>query len=440
MIAADANMDACILQVRASLGKNRARFKTPSLGFALTAVFSLFSSASIAAQSIAPEDVILFRERSVSDYLPVGIRAGGFLLSPGIGITTTYDDNIFRTPNNEQSDVITNISPAFAAQSNWSRHSIFFGVEGDIGLYADNTDENFEDYAMILSGQYDFTEDTYLIAAISRAKRHISRGALFDPNATAPSEYEVDRQQLRFVRELGRLQLELNAQNEDVELSDINATGVPITSFTTRDGQKLGGELRYEYMPDNALFTGITFDKANYTITGGARRDADGYDAQGGWRFDNNRSLSGSIYATHINRDYSAGLGGTQKTYPGFNINWDLTGLTTLNVRLDTSFNETTVAGAAGIIRTTRRAVLAHQLTNRLRLEASGGKNDFEFVGGLGAINRTTDVRYAGGGFFFRINQHTGLRGRYEFQKRDSQVATDRYTDNRASLSLTYMY
>jgi Uncharacterized protein conserved in bacteria len=157
-MSADANMQRCTRQVAALLAREWPSFPGCLHYFCAYILSISFTAAALAAQSLVPDDVLLFRKRAVSDYLPVGIRAGGFLLSPGIGISSTYDDNIFRTPAGRQSDFITNVKPAFAAQSNWNRHSLFFGAECDFGFYGDHSDENYEDYGVILSGQYDFTE------------------------------------------------------------------------------------------------------------------------------------------------------------------------------------------------------------------------------------------------------------------------------------------
>ncbi|MGE0754599.1 MAG: outer membrane beta-barrel protein [Alphaproteobacteria bacterium] len=439
-MSADANMEYYTRQVFGLL-QREFRIGQRFLRHSCVYAASLYMTATaFAAQSLVPDDVLLFRKREIADYLPVGIRAGSFLLSPGIGVSGTYDDNIFRTPANAQSDFITNIKPAFAAQSNWNRHGVFFGAEGDFGFYSDNHEENYEDYGVLLSGQYDFTEETYLIVATSRAKRHISRGSLLDPNATAPSEYEVDRQQFQLVRELGRLQLEFNGQNEDVRLSDTTNTGVPLTTFTTRDGQQLGAVLRYEYMPDNSLFVDSFYNTTDYTLAGGARRSADGYNIKSGIAFDTNSIFSGSFYGTYINRDYTANTQDTSRIFPGGSLSWDILSGTTLTGIYDTGFNDTTVAGAAGVLRTMRKLALQHQFTSRTRGEVSGGVNSYKYLGGEGSINRGTKVRYAGVMADYKLSEHAGLRAQYDFQKRSSPLASDAYRDNRVTLSVTYMY
>lgn len=420
---------------------NAERIVANSLRILIINIIGLgFAAAGIAAQSLVPDDVLLFRQRSINDSLPQGIRLGGLLVSPGVEVTETYDDNIFRTSTGEKSDFITSVKPAIGIQTNWDRHVLFFGAEGEFGFYKNHSSENFEDYGVMLSGQYDITDDTYVILALSQAKRHIGRGSLLDPNGSVPTDYEVTRQQFRLVRELGMLQFELDGQNEDVRLSDVTASGVPNSSLAERDNQGIGGELKFEYMPGNALFASYTYANTDYALSGGANRNAQGYDVKSGVEIDLNRGIKASLFGTYINRRYVTESPDTSRIYPGATLSYDITKLTTLTGLLETDFNETTVSGVAGVLRTQRRLGLAQQFTALLRAEIYAGLNDYDYVGGTGSINRETDVRFAGFSTQYKATEHLGLKAAYDRQKRSSPTASDAYTDNRVSLSLVYMY
>jgi hypothetical protein len=362
------------------------------------------------------------------------------MVSPGIEVSNTYDDNIFRTPTGEKSDFITSVKPAIGIQSNWDRHALFFGAEGEFGFYRNYTSENFEDYGVMLSGQYDFTDDTYLILALSQANRHIGRGSLLDPNASTPTEYEVTRQQFRFVRELGMVQLSLNGQNEDVRLTDVNSSGASLTNLTERDNQEIGGTLKYEYMPGNGIFAGANYATTDYALAGGAERNAHGYDIKSGLEIDLNRGIKASLFGTYINRQYETDSPDTGRIYPGASLAYDITKITTLTALLETDFNETTVSGVVGVLRTQRRLGLAQQFTELLRAEIYAGLNDYDYVGGTGVINRKTDVHFAGLNTQYKATEHLGIKATYDWQERSSPIASDEYTDNRVSLSLIYMY
>ena len=74
-----------------------------------------------------------------------GFKVGSYIhIRPALGVRVEYDDNIFRQPDNEESDVVTRISPAFDIQ---------IGADGGVsgldvqyrptfGVFQDNSDES----------------------------------------------------------------------------------------------------------------------------------------------------------------------------------------------------------------------------------------------------------------------------------------------------------
>ena len=87
------------------------------------------------------------------DYKPLGIRAGSFMLHPGVHLAAEFTDNVFYTKNLKQSDTIFHIRPYISAQSTWSSHSLNVKLAADIARYADYDFRNYEDYFLIANGQ-----------------------------------------------------------------------------------------------------------------------------------------------------------------------------------------------------------------------------------------------------------------------------------------------
>src|SRR5687767_8498047 len=59
-----------------------------------------------------------------SDYQALGVPLGGFLLFPSLALTTTFDDNIRRTPTNTLADVFFSFRPNVVLRSQWSQHAL----------------------------------------------------------------------------------------------------------------------------------------------------------------------------------------------------------------------------------------------------------------------------------------------------------------------------
>ena len=83
-----------------------------------------------------------------------GYTTENFHIQPEIQLTTYYDDNIYATSQAEVSDTIAVITPLLKVHSHWDRHSLKLNTGANIGYYADNTDENYEDLWLETSGRY----------------------------------------------------------------------------------------------------------------------------------------------------------------------------------------------------------------------------------------------------------------------------------------------
>src|SRR3546814_17157041 len=57
---------------------------------------------------------------------PKGLDIGAFRLFPSLTVSETFDDNIFAEENGEQVDLITAVTGAVAARSEWTRRDFHF--------------------------------------------------------------------------------------------------------------------------------------------------------------------------------------------------------------------------------------------------------------------------------------------------------------------------
>lgn len=397
-------------------------------------------SYAATAQVLNPDDALTVRPRSVNKSAPTGVRLGSFLFSPGIELKTLYDDNIFRTENNKQSDLISSVKPAFALQSDWSRHSLFFGAEGDFGFYAKVSRQNYEDYGVLASGQYDIAYNTYFTGAVSQARRHQDRGSVFDTDGDSLISYIVTSELIGFTRAVSYIKLKMQAKNEDVKIAqDDRDAAFSTDDYRDRNNKQFQATLSYEFMPGNEVFLTETYDTTDYTLFSGGDRNSDGTDTRIGMNFDDGGLWSGSVYGGYIQRQYETGDDDTSKPYFGGRLKWKMTSLTTITFTLDKSFRDTTVTNAAGVVNTTRRVEMQQQFTPFLTGNASMGYDDNDYVGGDGPINRNTHLYYAGAGMNYDLADGVGLRLGYDYRQRTSNRVGDEYQDNRVMFSIVYM-
>ena len=89
------------------------------------------------------------------DYKPLGIRAGAFMLHPGVQLGAQWTDNAFYADTDLKSDTIFHIRPYITAQSTWSRHSLNVRLAADFARYAQYSERDYEDYFFGISGRVD---------------------------------------------------------------------------------------------------------------------------------------------------------------------------------------------------------------------------------------------------------------------------------------------
>lgn len=399
----------------------------------------IIAPGNLWAQVSTPDDVMTVRQREVIDEAPQSIKAGGFIISPGLEIKTVYDDNLFNTKDNRKSDLITDIKPAIAAQSNWDMHSIFLGAEGDFGIYKNNTDENFFDYGILFSGDYDIAPETSITAGISQARRHETGGSALESSDNRP-DYKITTKMLGFKRELSYIKLYVDAKIEDVYLSDETDPLLSGRGTLDRTTKSVKTKVAYEYMPENQWFLSVEYATTDYAQITGDKDTSDGIDTRFGLDFDNAATLSGSVYTGAIYRKYDTNDDNTFDPYFGGLLKWDITRQTQLSFALDKNFEDVTVAGAAGAVRTTRKMTFRNEFTPRFFTQIKAGLDDYDYVGSNSALNRKTKLYYGGIEGNYKINDHLGFRAGYDYAERTSTRADDEYTDNRVTFSLVYMY
>ena len=109
------------------------------------------------------------------DFKPLGIRAGGFMLHPGIQLATEWSDNVFYTAENEINDTIFHFRPYITAQSNWSKHSFNIRLAADIARYKDRDILDYEDYFVLINGQVDVRNRSFFTYNVDWMNLHESR-------------------------------------------------------------------------------------------------------------------------------------------------------------------------------------------------------------------------------------------------------------------------
>jgi hypothetical protein len=385
-------------------------------------------------------------ERWRPDYIALGVRAGSFIIRPGIDVQETYSDNIFRTPAMEEADFITRFMPRVSASSDWNNHSLSVFGRGDIGRYKDNSFEDYEDYTFGARGRLDVLRSTNVKARLETKKRHEDRSSPDDAGGRHPTEYYAHIGQLEGYHRLNRLNFTLGAGVERFDFKD-SSTGLATINNDDRDRDEYEVSLRvgYEVISNYEAFVRATYNIRDYDAgmdDSGIDRDSDGYEAVAGIKVDFGGITFGNFFVGYRRQSYESPLfNASGGPVVGADITWNVTPLTTILGSIKREIRESTTGDgfgsfASGSFYTNGEISAQHELLRNLILEAQLGLSNNDFKG----ISRSDDLFYGGVSANYLLTRNFALRGGYRYRSRDSDVAGSDYNENVVFVRLQASY
>ena len=381
---------------------------------------------------------------------PLGIHAGGFYFFPAAEIGASYNDNIyyveddFVVPGFDKSDYIANLRSSVSMNSNWNRHEVNLLGSADIGRYKDHTGEDYEDYVIAADGRYDVMRRSHATGRAGYMRLHESRSSLDDRFGKEPTEYDYwylgagyDHQPARF-RTLFTLDFEkfefdnvTNYLNERVDNHD-------------RDRGRTEAILRlgYENKPNSRIFIQGAVNSVDYDQrldNQGLERSSDGYKITAGRNFNLTHLLEGDVFVGYMKQYYDdSSFEDPSGGLVGFHLTWTPTMLTTFDLNLDRTSQETTEPAASGYLSTVFTARVGHELKRNIMLFANIGyiDNEYEQSNAPGRQKNNEEVLSFGLGGKYLFSRRFYATAEYRYQERSADISSQNYKNNQVLLNL----
>lgn len=379
------------------------------------------------------------------DYKPLGVRAGSFMLHPGVQLAAEFNDNVFYTLRDEQSDTIYHIRPYISAQSTWSRHSLNVKLAADFGIYNDRNFLNYQDYFLTAEGRLDVKNRSYLSYGAQLLRLHEGRNNRGAQQGYEPTVYHLYGLNIGYDHTFNRLALGglLTWKKLDYENAVSLVEGVIDNQDRNRDGFSWMLQAGYQFRSDMQAFVSYTGYDVNYQEQydrNGYDRSGNGYSVKAGLNFTLTGKLNGDVNVGYYDRGYDDPLlPNTNGWGAGAGLQWTPTYLTTVYGRIDTSIQDTTYRNASGYLSTLYSLRVDHELTRFVQLNAfaSFSNYDYQLIDGALLDTRDNDkyTRYGIGASWF-INRHLFLNASYAHQKLKSNLPNDGYDANMIWLTL----
>lgn len=425
---------------RISLTLGQAGFRRQLVLMGSTVLSCAIAATSVQAQELERGETVTERQRPEVD--PLGARVGGFLVFPSLTLEEEYNDNIFAADDDEEADFITHLQPNLLAASQWNNHALNFRGGADVGLYADNTDENYEDYNFGFDGRYDISRNDNLFGGASFANQHEERGSPDDVNGEEPTEYDTYNTFAGGEAGFNRVTVRVTGDYTRNDYDDVETSAGATINNDDRDRDRYEARTRisYEIQENFDAFVEGAYNTVDYDDAqddAGFNRDSDGYEAVVGTEFDLTGLTFGEVFAGWREQDYDdPAFDKISAPTVGLSLTSNITPLTTVQAFVQRQVQETTSGGASGILTSTAGVSVDHELLRNLILNANANYSLSDYEG----IDREDDNYRFGLGARYLVNRYFEAGAGYDHVARESTSAGSDYTQNIFMIRGTIQY
>jgi hypothetical protein len=365
-------------------------------------------------------------QRAHPEYEALGIHLGGFMLYPKLTTNAQYNDNIFAAEQ-PTADAVFQIAPSFSLNSNWSRHALNFYANGVLNRFAQNSNQDTDNYSVGGNGRLDVLRSAQVTAGFDVSRLTEARTSAGSQGNEFPVQYRQDTVYIAGDREFNRLKLSGRFDWQKYDYFDRPGN----TPQDDRNHSVMTETVRGDYAlsPDTALFVSIAHNSRNYELSSSpvidgvpefpdfVDRDSNGYEVLAGANFELAALIRGEIAVGYLDQKYhAAGLQDTSGLGARGQVEWFPSQLTTVTLTGTRTVEDSAVIGSSGYLSTNLNAQVDHELLRNLILSANVGYGNDTYK----EIDRD-DRRYtAGFSATYLMNRRIGLKFSYSYFNQDS--------------------
>lgn len=364
-------------------------------------------------------------------------RLGEFIVGGGLTVTELYDDNIFATEEAEEGDYVTIVTPELYLESDWQQHRLRLVGGAEIGRYASNGAEDYEDFWLGADGRYDISDDSNVFGGARLSQEHEDRESPDAVAGTEPTTFTRLQNHLGLEHKIEAASLRLGLTAERLDFDDVSRTGGIINNDDRdRTMYEGGGRVGYRVRPGLEPFVQGVYDLRRYddgADDNGFDRDSEGFGLAAGFQARLAAGLGVEALTGYLHQAYEDfQLDDVDSVDFGLRLLWNSDRGTTINGFVDRTVEETTLARASAALDTVFGVSAEHAVFSDLLLTGRAVYIDSDFEG----IARQDDIYSLGAGlkYFFLPNFFVG--GEYRLLVQDSSEIGQDYVDNRVLLRL----
>jgi hypothetical protein len=392
----------------------------------------------IAPPGLAPFPVATRKKTVETDpYLPDGIRVGSVNVLPYVGAAGGYNTNP-TSANKAKGSPLYQVEGGLIANSDWSTHALNADLRGIYTDYTGVKGANQPEASAKINGRIDVLRDTQ-IEIETRAK--LSSEAVTSINLPGgltqrPNTYMYGSS-LGGTQRYGNVVLNLRGSVDRATFDDATK-GNTIINQADRNQNTYALRLRagYEVSPGITPFVDVTTDTRQFDTAidrNGVKRSSNGLTGRVGSSFELARTLTGELAIGYGNRSFDDNkLKDLSGLVSEANLVWSISPLTAVRLKAASDLQDTTGAGASGIISRRVGADIEHALLRNVTFGASAefGRNTTQ------GAPQVQDSLTAGVRADYKLTKEVVLRSSYTFQKTTANFVGGSFSSHLVLLGL----
>jgi len=363
-------------------------------------------------------------ERVDDSYQPKGFEVGKFVLLPVAEVEERYNSNLYAQAHNPKSEYITRLSTELQARSRFSEHALNMTARLEQYIHAKYSNDDRLDAQLNVNGRYDFDKTWEATGAVDYVRSHEDRGSPDDRGGKVPTPTDTLSGNAGTKYQAGRYTFSGGGDVSRLTFENVKGDGGTINNNKVRDRVEVSGFTRgaYEIFPGYSAVTELRLNRRLYDSrldAGGYERSSWGLRAEAGIGVDLSQLIRGDFLVGYMRQSYEDSrlrdISG-----PSFRatFNWTPSRMTVVIPSLERSVQETTSAGASGMVRTGVSLIVRHELQRNIVLTATGSVNQ-DVIEGAHQTNWTYDGRLRG---VWALAPEYFVGGEAGYRKRTSNV------------------
>lgn len=360
--------------------------------------------------------------RAQPAYDPPGLLLGDVRVHPTLGITGTYDSNVFARDSGVEADGYVTVVPSLAVE--WSRPEQQVSLRGEMRVrrYFEFTRQDDEQYRIEASGSTEPTDRTAISGGAGWSRTTAARGTVENGLQVGdPLRQERLWADTSIQQRFNRLSLAGRISGERFRFDDVALDNGATIDQSFRDGRRLGARLTmgYDVGPRLSLLVQGNVDRFDYRLADTLDRDATGYSLVGGVRYELTRILIAELaLGTRIYDFDDPTLADFKGLAPTARVRWYPNPL--LSLRFDLSHSTSTSAynSVGAVVITSGRLGTDYELRRNLVLSAEAGASFEDY----GPVTGTSTLWTVLGRAAWKANRTFRLTGTVSYDHRSSSA------------------